>query len=71
MSNIKNADLQPANTVDELFTELTNEELSQVSGGASSFWGDFSDFLEGVDFTYTDSSTNVSVKDKKVAVSGK
>ncbi|BAZ25882.1 hypothetical protein NIES4073_67880 [Kalymmatonema gypsitolerans NIES-4073] len=66
MSNIKNTGLQPANTVDELFTELTNEELSQISGG--SFWSGLSDFLKDVDFSYNDSSTDVTVKGGNVKV---
>jgi bacteriocin-like protein len=40
MSNIKITDVQPANIVDELFTELTDEQLSQVSGGAIFFQDD-------------------------------
>ncbi|MBW4570598.1 MAG: bacteriocin [Tolypothrix carrinoi HA7290-LM1] len=40
MSNIKMTDVQPANIVDELFTELTDEQLSQVSGGAIFFQDD-------------------------------
>ncbi|GAX41953.1 hypothetical protein NIES4075_29510 [Tolypothrix sp. NIES-4075] len=39
MSNIKITDVQPAEIVDELFTELTDEQLSQISGGAISYQG--------------------------------
>ncbi|NEQ19363.1 MAG: ComC/BlpC family leader-containing pheromone/bacteriocin [Microcoleus sp. SIO2G3] len=64
MSNIKNADLQPANTVDEVFTELTNEELSQVSGGGFSL----SDWLKGFNFSFNDGETTVLVNDGNVDV---
>lgn len=64
MSNIKNTGLQPANTVDELFTELTNEELSQVSGGGFSL----SDFLKDFNFSYNDGETTVLVSDGNVDV---
>lgn len=46
MSNIKMTDVQPANIVDELFTELADEQLSQISGGA---------------FFFSDDDTTVSV----------
>ncbi|MGI2903049.1 bacteriocin [Tolypothrix sp. VBCCA 56010] len=40
MSNIKITDVQPAKIVDELFSELTDEQLSQISGGGVFFSDD-------------------------------
>lgn len=65
MSNIKITDVQPAKIVDELFTELTDEQLSQISGG-----GVFIQTKDGTVITYGGGTATYSGKNGEKAYYG-